>query len=74
MFQKSRTESGVLAKILARALAGNNGDNPPPPESRTVSINLQQKKREETLSVWRYRFARKENTHSGAICVAFGTI
>jgi hypothetical protein len=60
---KSRTESGLLAKILAKALAGNNGDNPPPPgDPNPVSINLQQKKREETLSVWRLQVHDNENT------------
>ena len=61
-FQKSlqpevsstRSESGLLARLLSGTLAGSPGDRPVPRgETNPVSISLKQKKRREDISVWR---------------------
>ncbi len=60
---KTRTESGLLAKILAAALTGNSGDDDVPPgKPNPVGISLQKKKREDDISVWRLQVHPNEHT------------
>ncbi|WP_170459616.1 hypothetical protein [Ruegeria arenilitoris] len=50
----SRSESGLLARLLTGALSGTKGDAVPPKTFHNpVSIHLTQKRREEGRSVWR---------------------
>lgn len=50
----SKSEGGLLAKLLTGALSGSKGDGPVPPKSyhNPVSLSLTQKKREADLSIW----------------------
>jgi hypothetical protein len=60
---QTRSESGLLAKLLAKALTGNVGDTAVPGgQSNPIAISLQQKKREETLSVWRLQVHSNDHT------------
>lgn len=62
---QSRTENGLLAKLLASALSGNVGDDDVPPGvPNPVAISLQQRNREESLSVWRLQVHDNEHTPS----------
>ncbi|MEQ9696141.1 hypothetical protein [Shimia sp. SDUM112013] len=59
----SRSESGLLARLLTGALSGTKGDAPPPkPFHNPVSLHLTQKKREEQKSVWRLQIHDCEYT------------
>ena len=60
---KSRSESGLLSKLLSNALSGGPGDAPPPPGMpNPVSISLQQTAREESISRWRLLVQSNEHT------------
>ncbi|MFZ4746160.1 MAG: hypothetical protein ACOYLK_04610 [Sphingomonas sp.] len=59
----SRSESGLLARLLTGALSGSKGDKKPQKEfPNPVSINLTLKKRQEEKSVWRLQIHDCENT------------
>jgi len=60
----SRSENGLLARLLTGALSGSKGDKPvPPPElPNPVSISLKHRKREKEKSVWRLRIQDCEHT------------
>ena len=70
-FQKSlqpdvtttRSESGLLAKLLSRALTGSAGDAPVPAgEPNPVRVSLTHSHREESISVWRLSIRQNEHT------------
>jgi hypothetical protein len=59
----SRSESGLLARLLTGALSGSKGDKPPQKEfPNPVSMHLTQKKRVEEKSVWRLQVHDCEHT------------
>lgn len=59
----TRSESGLLARLLTGALSGSKGDKPPVKEFRNpVSIHLTQKKRVAEKSVWRLQIHDCEHT------------
>jgi hypothetical protein len=59
----TRSESGLLARLLTGALSGSKGDKPPVKDFRNpVSIHLTQKKRVAEKSVWRLQIHDCEHT------------
>lgn len=59
----SRSESGLLARLLTGALSGSKGDKKPQKEvPNPVSMHLTQKKRVEEKSVWRLQVHDCERT------------
>jgi hypothetical protein len=59
----TRSESGLLARLLTGALSGSKGDKPPTKDFRNpVSIHLTQKKRMEDKSIWRLQIEECEHT------------
>ena len=60
---QTRSESGLLAKLLSGALSGSSGDTPPPPGGpNPVSISLKRTRRESKRSVWRLLIEPNEYT------------
>jgi hypothetical protein len=61
----TRTESGLLARLLSGALSGTGGGKKPPkPFHNPVSVHLTQQKREQNKSVWRLKIHENEYTPS----------
>ena len=59
----SKTESGLLSKLLSGALSGTKGDRPPDPGlPNPVAISCIKKSREERQSTWRLLVASNEHT------------
>ena len=59
----SRSESGLLAKLLTGALSGTKGDSgPPKPFHNPVSLSLTKKDRDDALSKWHLRIRDCEHT------------
>ena len=68
----SRSESGLLARLLTGALSGTKGDKAPDkPFRNPVSLSLQQKKRDEDISVWSVRVRDCEHTPSEPFTLKF---
>ncbi|MCG8042213.1 MAG: hypothetical protein JAY72_12490, partial [Candidatus Thiodiazotropha endolucinida] len=67
----SRTESGLLARLLSGALSGSKGDKGPVKNFHNpVGIHLKQKKREENRSVWRLQIHENEHTPQASFPLA----
>lgn len=59
----TRSESGLLARLLSGALAGGPGNSAIDPGiPNPVSLSLKQRKREDTISSWRLLIQSNENT------------
>ena len=59
----TRTQTGLLSRLLSGALAGKAGDiSPPPGGPRPVSIRLNKRKREDAVSIWRLQVRDNEHT------------
>ncbi len=59
----SKTESGLLSKLLSGALSGSRGDRPPDPGlPNPVAISCIKKSREERQSTWRLLVTSNEHT------------
>jgi len=59
----TRSESGLLARLLSGALAGNNGDKGPTKDFHNpVSVHLTQKAREDAQSIWKLQIHENEHT------------
>lgn len=59
----TRSESGLLARLLSGALAGGPGDvRPPQGMPNPVSLSLKQSKRENSISRWRLLIQSNEHT------------
>ena len=59
----TRSESGLLARLLSNALAGGAGDEPPPPGvPNPVSISLTKRQRDSGASKWRLLVQPNEHT------------
>ena len=60
---QTRSESGLLAKLLSGALSGSSGDSPPPPGGpNPASISLTRARRESKKSIWRLLIEPNEHT------------
>ena len=62
----SKSENGLLARLLTGALSGTKGDKPPGDKKfhNPVSLSLTQKKREDDLSIWKLKISDCEHTPS----------
>lgn len=59
----SRSESGLLAKLLTGALSGTKGDaGPPKPFHNPISLSLTKKDRDDALSKWHLRIRDCDHT------------
>jgi hypothetical protein len=68
----SRSESGLLARLLTGALSGTKGDVGPDKQFHNpVSLSLQQKKRDEQLSVWNVKVRDCEHTPMEPFTIKF---
>ena len=68
----SKSESGLLARLLTGALSGTKGDKPPEkPFHNPVALSLQQKKRDEDISIWAVRVRDCEHTPSEPFTLKF---
>jgi hypothetical protein len=60
----SKSENGLLARLLTGALSGTKGDGGPGPKNyhNPVSLSLTQKKREDDLSIWKLKIMDCDHT------------
>lgn len=60
----SKSESGLLARLLTGALSGSKGEESLPPKGfhNPVSLSLTQKKREDDLSIWNLKIFDCDHT------------
>ncbi|MEQ3713506.1 hypothetical protein [Lentibacter sp.] len=68
----TRSESGLLARLLTGALSGTKGDKPViKPFHNPVALSLQQKKRDEKISIWNVRIRENEFTPNEPFTLKF---
>ena len=59
----SRSETGLLARLLSSALSGNTGDNPVPPgKPNPVGLSLTQQNRDDRTSKWKLVISSNDHT------------